>query len=163
MMQEAFRTLKTAKTFALLGASAEPGKYGHKVFETLKGRYRILPVNPKRTEIEGTPCYASYADLPERPDAVILTIKESLGLPMNLISHHLKLLKVAGLVRAERDPSDARWIYYEIDPQAMTALRDSLFAALDPARLRPRADHCGPPGCGPPAKPRKGTSTRRTP
>ncbi|MGC8723615.1 MAG: ArsR/SmtB family transcription factor [Acidobacteriota bacterium] len=90
------------------------------------------------------------------------TIKESLGLPMNLISHHLKLLKEAGLVRAERDPSDARWIYYEIDPQAMGALRDSLFAALDPSRLRPRADHCGPPGCCPSAKPRKGTSMRRT-
>ena len=90
------------------------------------------------------------------------TIKESLGLPMNLISHHLKLLKEAGLVRAERDPSDARWIYYEIDPQAMAALRDSLFAALDPSRVRPRADHCGPPGCCPPAKPRKGNSMRRT-
>jgi ArsR family transcriptional regulator len=90
------------------------------------------------------------------------TIKESFGLPMNLISHHLKLLKEAGLVRAERDPSDARWIYYEIDPRAMATLRDALFAALDPSRLRPRADCCGPTGCCPPAKPRKETSTRRT-
>jgi ArsR family transcriptional regulator len=90
------------------------------------------------------------------------TIKESLGLPMNLISHHLKLLKEAGLVRAERDPSDARWIYYEIDPQALASLRDALFAALAPSRLRPRADHCGPPACCPPSKPRK-ASMRRTP
>jgi predicted CoA-binding protein len=73
-MQEALNLLKTAKTFALLGASAEPGKYGHKVFSTLKDRFRVLPVNPKRPEIEGTPCYASYADLPERPDAVILAL-----------------------------------------------------------------------------------------
>jgi ArsR family transcriptional regulator len=90
------------------------------------------------------------------------TIKESLGLPMNLISHHLKLLREAGLVRAERDPSDARWIYYEIDPQALATLRDALFAALAPSRLRPRADHCGPPACCPPSKPRK-ASMRRTP
>ncbi len=90
------------------------------------------------------------------------TIKESLGLPMNLISHHLKLLKEAGLVRAERDPSDARWIYYEIDPQELASLRDALFAALAPSRLRPRADHCGPPACCPPSKPRQ-ASMRRTP
>ena len=74
MMQEALNLLKTAKTFALLGASAEPGKYGYKVFSTLRDRYRMLPVNPKRPEIEGTKCYASYAALPEKPDAVILAL-----------------------------------------------------------------------------------------
>lgn len=74
MMQEALNLLKAAKTFALLGASAEPGKYGHKVFTALRGRYRVMPVNPKRTEIEGTRCYASYAELPEKPDAVILAL-----------------------------------------------------------------------------------------
>jgi len=74
MMQEALNLLKTAKTIALLGASAEPGKYGYKVFSTLRDRYRMLPVNPKRPEIEGTKCYASYAALPEKPDAVILAL-----------------------------------------------------------------------------------------
>ncbi len=88
-------------------------------------------------------------------------IKESLGLPMNLISHHLKLLKEAGLVRAERDPSDARWIYYEIDPEALASIREALFAALDPGRLHRRVDRCGPPGCCPsPASPRPQTEPR---
>ena len=32
------------------------------------------PVNPKRTEIAGHPCYASVDDLPEAPDAVFLAI-----------------------------------------------------------------------------------------
>lgn len=80
-------------------------------------------------------------------------IKAMLGLPMNLISHHLKILKEAGLVRAERDPNDARWIYYEIDPEALEALRKSLFLALDPRRIRPRKDRCGPSRCCPPENP----------
>ena len=80
-------------------------------------------------------------------------IKEVLGLPMNLISHHLKSLREAGIVRAERDPSDARWIYYKIEPEALVAMRNALWAALDPARLKPRGVMCGPPGCCPPAVP----------
>ena len=44
MIQEALNLLKTAKTIALLGASAEPGKYGYKVFSALRDRYRMLPV-----------------------------------------------------------------------------------------------------------------------
>lgn len=80
-------------------------------------------------------------------------IKAMLGLPMNLISHHLKILKEAGLVRAERDPNDARWIYYEMDPEALNALRKALFLALDPRRIRPREDRCGPSRCCTPERP----------
>ncbi len=94
-------------------------------------------------------------------------IKEVLGLPMNLISHHLKILKEAGLVRAERDPSDARWIYYQIESEALDALRNALHEALDPARLQPRGETCGPPGCctpdEPAGKPLAAISQRRKP
>ena len=38
MLKEALEALRTCKTFALLGASSEPGKYGHKLFSTLKDR-----------------------------------------------------------------------------------------------------------------------------
>lgn len=74
MLKEALQALQTCKSFALIGASAEPGKYGHKVFSALKDEYRVLPVNPKRSEIEGVRCYASYAELPEKPDAVIVAL-----------------------------------------------------------------------------------------
>ena len=74
MLNVAIDVLRAAKTFALLGASAEPGKYGYKVFSTLKDRYCVLPVNPKRSEIEGTPCFPSYSALPEKPDAAIVAL-----------------------------------------------------------------------------------------
>lgn len=74
MLKDALDALRTCRTFALLGASAEPGKYGHKVFSALKDDYRVLPVNPKRAEIEGVSCYPSYAELPEKPDAVIVAL-----------------------------------------------------------------------------------------
>ena len=74
MLKEALQVLRTSKTIALLGASAEPAKYGHKVFSALRDLYRVIPVNPKRADIEGVRCYPSYAELPETPDAVIVAL-----------------------------------------------------------------------------------------
>ncbi len=68
----------------------------------------------------------------------------NLKLPMNLISHHLKVLRDAGLVNAERDPDDARWIYYSISTQALANLRKQLDAFLAPDRIQPRQPNCGP-------------------
>ena len=71
-------------------------------------------------------------------------IGDRLKLPMNLISHHLKVLRDAGLVEAERDPVDARWVYYSINKRALNQLRTQLDAFFDPQRIKPRLPTCGP-------------------
>jgi ArsR family transcriptional regulator len=71
-------------------------------------------------------------------------IADHLKLPMNLISHHLKTLRDAGLVDAERDAVDARWVYYLINPRALAQLRQQLAAFLNPQRIQPRLPTCGP-------------------
>jgi len=71
-------------------------------------------------------------------------IGDELGLPMNLISHHLRVLRDAGLVRAERDPYDARWVYYSIDEGGLARLQSRLVSFLAPSRIRPRRPSCGP-------------------
>ncbi|HUY99815.1 MAG TPA: metalloregulator ArsR/SmtB family transcription factor [Thermomicrobiaceae bacterium] len=72
----------------------------------------------------------------------------SLDLAPNLISHHLGVLRRAGLVTATRDPDDARWIYYAVDRAGLDRLNAVLGAFLDPARIRPRQPQCGPRGRG---------------
>jgi ArsR family transcriptional regulator len=69
---------------------------------------------------------------------------DQLGLPMNLISHHLKMLREAGLVNAERDLLDARWMYYSVNKEKLTQLREQLSAFLDPRRIQARLPLCGP-------------------
>lgn len=44
---------------------------------------------------------------------------QELGLAPNLISHHLKVLREAGLVDADRHPTDARWILYNLNRPAL--------------------------------------------
>ncbi len=71
-------------------------------------------------------------------------IGDRLGLPMNLISHHLKVLREAGFVNVERDPLDARWMYYSVNREKVIELREQVSAFLDPQRIQPRLPTCGP-------------------
>jgi DNA-binding transcriptional ArsR family regulator len=67
-----------------------------------------------------------------------------LGLAQNLISHHLRQLRQAGLVYARRDPHDRRWVYYWVNREALAAVHAELAALFDPARLGERIPRCGP-------------------
>lgn len=72
-------------------------------------------------------------------------LNEQLGLPANLLSHHLRVLSEAGLVKSRRDRIDGRWIYYSVDRKAVTHWQQWLNTFLDPGRIRERVV-CGPEG-----------------
>jgi ArsR family transcriptional regulator len=74
-------------------------------------------------------------------------IGERLGLSLSLISHHVRILREAGLVQAQRDPDDARWIYYSIDRQALAELNQAVGHLLNVERIQPRQPSCGPKEC----------------
>jgi predicted CoA-binding protein len=64
--------LQTPHTFAVVGVSQDPSKYGYELFETLTQHgHRVLPINPKYAKIDGQTCYASLAELPHNPDVVV--------------------------------------------------------------------------------------------
>ena len=67
-----------------------------------------------------------------------------LALAPNLISHHLNVLRAAGLVEATRDPVDARWVYYAVNRAALEELLATLGAFFDPGRIASRVPTCGP-------------------
>lgn len=69
---------------------------------------------------------------------------ESLGMAPNLVSHHLRLLREAGLVEAERDAHDARWVYYSVNSLALEAMRSAFGVFFAAARIKPRRPTCGP-------------------
>lgn len=69
---------------------------------------------------------------------------ESLQLAPNLISHHLSVLRKAGLVDVERDSLDARWLYYSINRAALDELNAAFSEFFDPTRIQPRRPSCGP-------------------
>jgi ArsR family transcriptional regulator len=71
---------------------------------------------------------------------------EGLQMAPNLISHHLRVLREAGLVDVERDALDARWMYYSINRPALEQLNQAWGVFFDPQRIKPRRLTCGPQG-----------------
>jgi DNA-binding transcriptional ArsR family regulator len=72
-------------------------------------------------------------------------LSEGLGLAQNLVSHHIRQLREAGFVRERRDESDARWIYFSLNAEALAEAWKSLDALINPAGLRDRTPLCPPP------------------
>ncbi len=69
---------------------------------------------------------------------------DSLNIKPNLISHHISILQDAGFIRLERDPVDARWIYYSINKDELDEFNKSLREFFDFNRVKPRIIQCGP-------------------
>ncbi len=69
---ELLRTcLSQSRTIAVVGLSDKPHRPSYFVGKYLLDHgYRMIPVNPTRTEILGQTCYASLADVPESIDMV---------------------------------------------------------------------------------------------
>ncbi len=66
-----------AKTVAVVGASATPGKVGYCVLDSLANydfQGKVFPINPTRDEILGVPCYPDLASVPEQIDLVVLAV-----------------------------------------------------------------------------------------
>ena len=100
----------------------------------LAGHLKVL-AEPKRLRIlhmlmEGVQCNCELGD--------------ALDMAPNLISHHLRVLRQAGLVDVERDPDDGRWVYYSLNREALEELNRSFGAFFDPSRIKPRRQTCGP-------------------
>jgi acetyl-CoA synthetase len=65
------------KSIAIVGASERAASYGGEALLNLKRidyGGKVYAVNPGRDEVHGFDCFASLADLPEAPDAVIVAI-----------------------------------------------------------------------------------------
>lgn len=65
------RLLASASTIAVVGASRNPERASNGIMQKLQRvGYRVIPVNPRETEILGERSYPSLTDIPEPVDIV---------------------------------------------------------------------------------------------
>lgn len=59
----------------------------------------------------------------------VCDIESAVGLPQNLVSHHLGVLREAGFIRARRA---GQWVYYAIDKAALAVIYPALCRLFNP-------------------------------
>ena len=65
------KLLTEGRTIALVGASSSPDKPSHGIMQKmLAAGYRVIPVNPRETEVLGQKAFASLREIPEKVDIV---------------------------------------------------------------------------------------------
>ena len=69
--QAILHSLRDCRTIAVVGLSADPWRPSHDVARAMQRRgWRIVPVNPRLTEVLGDPCYPRLEDIPFPVDMV---------------------------------------------------------------------------------------------
>jgi len=64
----------------VIGASADRRKFGNKAVRAFLHRgYRVIPVNPRETEVEGLRAYPSVLDVPGDVDVASLYVPVKVG------------------------------------------------------------------------------------
>lgn len=72
---QAVREFLSQNTIALVGVSRSGKKFGNSIFRALQTNgYRVFPVHPAVSSVEGVPCYPNLAALPERVENLLVVI-----------------------------------------------------------------------------------------
>ena len=73
----------TAKTVAVVGASADRRKFGNKAVRAFDAQgWRVFPIHPSATAIEGHPAYASVVDVPGPLDMATVYVPPDIGVTL---------------------------------------------------------------------------------
>jgi predicted CoA-binding protein len=68
------------RTVAIIGASTDRRKYGNKAVRAFARQgYRVVPINPRASEVEGERAYASVLDVPGPIDMASFYVPPSVG------------------------------------------------------------------------------------
>ncbi len=74
-LEDLIRNFTNRRTWAVVGATNNKGKYGNRILRDLRrAGYNVYAVNLNEIEIEGQPAYRALADLPEKPDVVDIVL-----------------------------------------------------------------------------------------
>ena len=67
-------------SWAIAGASDDRGRYGYKIFRVLADAgFRVTPLHPRLTEIDGVKVYPSIADAPGEHDVLVFVVNPRIG------------------------------------------------------------------------------------
>ena len=110
-LQQLRPILAEGKTIAVVGISPNPARPSHSVAAYLQQQgYRIIPVNPKISEVLGEKAYASVRDIPEpvnvvdifrRSDAVAPIVDDAIANGARVVWMQVGVIDAEAAARAQ--------------------------------------------------------------
>lgn len=96
---------------------------------------RLLKVlaDPTRLRIVG---YLAQREL------CVCDLEALLGVSQSMTSHHVGVLRRAGLLLQRREERDTRWVYYRLNPEAIERLKEQFVGLLDLSHFDPTPARC---------------------
>ncbi|HHT27258.1 MAG TPA: CoA-binding protein [Firmicutes bacterium] len=130
-MIAAIKRFLAAKSIAVVGVSRSDEKYGTKVYRLLtKHGYDVTGINPRMSELDGRMIYPSIADMPQKPEAVVIVV------PPQIAVETIKEAAAAGITQVWLQPGaespEAIEVAAELD---MSLIYDSCIMVQSTANL----------------------------
>jgi DNA-binding transcriptional ArsR family regulator len=72
----------------------------------------------------------------------VCDIEALLGVSQSMTSHHLGVLRRAGLLLQRREERDTRWVYYRLNPEMVEHLKEQFVDLLDLSGFDPTPARC---------------------
>lgn len=88
------------------------------------------------------PTRLHIAGLLTQREMCVCDLEELLGISQSMTSHHLGVLRRAGLLLQRHEEKDARWVYYRLNPEAVDHLKNSFTTFLDLSGFDPTPASC---------------------
>lgn len=71
------------KTVAVIGASSDRRKFGNKAFRAFQQEgYKVLPINPNESSVEGVATFPTVMDVPDRIDMATVYVPPEIGITL---------------------------------------------------------------------------------
>lgn len=97
---------------------------------------------PHLLKVLADPTRLRIVGLLAQRELCVCELEELLGISQSMTSHHLGVLRRAGLLLQRRNVADARWIYYRLNAEAIETLKDRFNALLDLSAFDPTPARC---------------------
>lgn len=97
----------------------------------VSARQPQLGLLPQLLKVLADPTRLQIAGFLAQRELCVCDLEALLGASQSMTSHHLGVLRRAGLVLQRRDGRDSRWVYYRLNPEMVETMRSQFNQLLD--------------------------------
>jgi ArsR family transcriptional regulator len=112
------------------------------VLNPVAARQPVLGELPALLKVLADPTRLRIVAFLAQRERCVCDLEALLGVSQSMTSHHLGVLRRAGLLIQRREQRDTRWVYYRLNPEAVEALTRQFGAVLDLSGFDPMPARC---------------------